>query len=235
MRSPGAKFWTILTVAVGILTGVLVYTYLSALQAAKDDSSMVNVVVARVRIPRDTKISPEMIRVSQIPSKYVHPMAVNDPQDVVDRYATQEFWPGEPILKGQVASEKAANELPYKIPSGKRAITIAVNSVTGVAGHIKPGHYVDVLVSYQVSERVEDVRVSTVLQKVLVLAVGSDLQKKEGIQQAETVTLAVRPEEAQMLFMAESVGRIKLVLRPAGEDGELRLPTIDRRSLLMQP
>jgi len=235
MRVTSSKFWTIVTIALSILTGVLVYRYLSNLNRADTDQAMATIVVTRTRVSQGTRITPEMIKTVQVPVKYAHPMAISDPKNVIDHYATVDLWPEEPILAGQVASGKTGKELPYKIPEGTRAVTIAVDPVTGVGGHIKPGHYVDVLVSYQASERLEDIRVSTILQKVLVIAVGEDLEKKEGVQPAENITLAVTPEDSQLLTLAESIGRLKLVLRPAGDRSEVRLPTVDQRMLLIQP
>ena len=102
------------------------------------------------------------------------------------------------------------------IPNDKRAVTITVDDVSGVAGFIAPGSYVDVL---NVDGDGKDRRVSgsLLLQNVLVLAVGStditsDKVKKN--ENVKTVTLALDPREAVELRVAQSEGRITLMLRP---------------------
>lgn len=230
MRNSGQRFWAILTVTLGVVTGILVYRQLSRVDPAVSQA-MVQVVVAREKIPQGTRISPEMIKTVQVPARYAHPLSVSDPRDAINSYAIADLWPDQAVLKSQLSVDRNLNDFPYRIPEGTRAMTVAVDPVTGVAGLIKPGHYVDVLVSYQTPNRPGEVTVTTILQKILVLAVGTDLQKKDGAQLAETVTLAVTPEESQVLMLGESIGRLKLVLRPAGEDATLRLPSVDTGAL----
>ena len=69
---------------------------------------------------------------------------------------------------------------------------------------------------------------------ILVLAVGPDLQKKEGIQESENITLAVTPSAAQLVMLSENIGRMKLVLRPSGEDNKPALPSVNLRNVRTQ-
>jgi pilus assembly protein CpaB len=234
MRSSKSKFLIIGTVALGLITAGLVYMYLTQAQTAAVDQVMTNVVTATRKIPQGTKISPEMVKTVQMPVKYAHPSAITDTKAAIGNFATVDLFQDDTILTTHIASEKTANELPYKIPEGTRAITIAINQLSGVAGHIKPGHYVDVLMSYKDGEAIEDNKVVTLLQNILVLAVGPDLQKKEGIQESENITLAVTPSAAQLVMLSENIGRMKLVLRPSGEDNKPALPSVNLRNVRTQ-
>ncbi len=231
MRRPGARIWTVLTIVVGVITFILVFRYLSGQEQTAAAEPMTQVVLARARIPQGTKIGSDLVKTVQFPAKHVPDTALVALQDVVGKFATVDIWPEQMIFAGQVVSDKAGNELPYRIPEGCRAITVAVNPVSGVAGHIKPGHYVDVLVSYKVSDRQDEFRVVTLLQNVLVLAVGSDMQKKDGVQLTESITLAVTPAQAQSVMLAESLGRLKLTLRGAGDGSKAALSGVDRSAL----
>ncbi|HHY11423.1 MAG TPA: Flp pilus assembly protein CpaB [Firmicutes bacterium] len=226
MRKSGLRFWAIVTVLVAVITGVLIYRYLLELQEASQTEPLIDVVAARVKIPQGTQITQEMVKTSQMPEKYVHPLAVKNRQDVLNRYAGVDILPEQMILAGHLITQDNVKELPYKIPDGLRAITIGVSPVSGVGGHIKPGHYVDVLVIYKQDSKSENPTVVTLLQNILVLAVGADLEKKEQVQPYDEVTLAVKPEDAQLIALGEGVGRIKLTLRPAGHLDKPSLPRV---------
>ncbi len=234
MRSSKSKFLIIGTVALGLVTAGLVYMYLAQVQTAAVDQVMTNVVTATRKIPQGTKISPDMVKTVQMPVKYTHPSTVTDTKTAIGNFATVDLFQDETILTTHIASDKTANELPYKIPEGTRAITIAINQLSGVAGHIKPGHYVDILMSYKDGEAIEENKVVTLLQNILVLAVGPDLQKKEGIQESENITLAVTPSAAQLIMLSENIGRMKLVLRPSGEESKPVLPSVNLRHVRSQ-
>ncbi|MEX0974513.1 MAG: Flp pilus assembly protein CpaB [Bacillota bacterium] len=213
-----SRLWFVITLLFAILTGLLVFRYLTGAQTAAVDEVMATQVVARVKIPTGTRISADMLETVEVPVKYAHPSAATDLEFVVNRFALIDLLPGEPVPTNRIASEKTVNELPYKIPPGFRAMTVPVNALSGVAGLLKPGHYVDVLVTYSGPDPVLDAKAVTLVQNALVLAVGSELQKIEGVQVSENVTLALRPSDAQLVAFGESIGRIKLAARPVGED-----------------
>ena len=227
-----SRFWFIVTLLLATVTGLLVYRYLTGVQRAAVDEVMTAQVVAKVKIPAGTRIAADMVETEQVPVKYAHPSVATGVGQVTGQFALIDLLTGEPVPLNRLASEKTLNELPYKIPAGMRAVTIPVNSLTGVAGLVKPGHYVDVLATYRTADKAEDLKVVTVLQDVLVLAVGSDLQKKEGVQAVENVTLAVTPGDAQVVALAENLGKLKLAARPAGDDSRANLPYADVMRLM---
>ena len=103
------------------------------------------------------------------------------------------------------------------IAEGKRAMTVRVNDVVGVAGFALPGNYVDVMVNAQ-QERGKgesDNQVSmTVLEQVLVLAVAQEASRDDTKPKVvSAVTLELSPEDAEKLDLARSVGTLSLVLR----------------------
>lgn len=233
MRSK-SKLWISLVVILGIATGFLVYRYLSDIQAGDQaDVAMTAQVVAKVRIQAGSKIAADMLDVTKVPAQYAHQSALSDPKAAVNLFAVADMVPGEIILTSKVSSEKITGELPYRVPEGYRAVTVPVDSLTGVAGQVKPGHYVDVLAVYKASEKMVDSRVHTILQRVLVLAVGLDLQKKDDAQVADTVTLAVTPNDAQTVVLANNIGRVALTLRPAGDESRPPLQAMDLARLQM--
>ncbi len=123
------------------------------------------------------------------------------------------------MLKSSLAPlNSGAGVMSYIIKPGKRAITVAVNEVVGVAGFVLPNSMVDVVATmdspYGKQANGRDTRISKiVLQDVRVLAVGQILEEKEGKPvSVPTVTLDVSPEDAEKLALA-SENKVQLILR----------------------
>jgi pilus assembly protein CpaB len=122
----------------------------------------------------------------------------------------------EPILPAKLASKEAGAGLPPIIPPGKRALSVRVNEVIGVAGYVLPGTRVDVVATANPSTRAEDITTKVVLQNVEVLAAGTRLEQDtpDGKpMQVTVVTLLVTPEESERLTLASTEGKIQLALR----------------------
>jgi pilus assembly protein CpaB len=110
-----------------------------------------------------------------------------------------------------------------------RAVSVAVDDVSGNAGLIQPGDYVDLLLTQQMDRRTDspDLAVSseTVVEHVRVLAVGSEIQRpKNGDtpdalgRRARTVTLEVTPRMGEVVSVAARLGSLSLALRSFATD-----------------
>ena len=122
----------------------------------------------------------------------------------------------EPILPAKLASKEAGAGLPPIIPQGKRALSVRVNEVIGVAGYVLPGTHVDVIATANPSSRSEDITTKVVLSNVEVLAAGTRLEQDtpDGKpMQVTVVTLLVTPDESERLTLASTEGKIQLALR----------------------
>lgn len=224
MKMTKPKMWLVFTLVIAMITTILVMNFFKGVQAEAQNLEMVTVVLAAKNIPQGTRITSDMLKTVNMPSKYVTSQWTREEGKVINQFAIVDLQVGDVILGTKLTSEKTTNQLTYKIPEGKRAITTAINSASGVAGHIKPGDYVDVLVAYTVKNNEgERQEVITLLQEILVLAVGADLIRIDGVQNTDTMTLAVSPDDAQKITLGESIGRIKLTLRPAGESKTINL------------
>jgi pilus assembly protein CpaB len=100
------------------------------------------------------------------------------------------------------------------LEQGKRAIAVKGDKVIGIAGFINPGNKVDVLVTIEDPQRKEE-RTKTILEKIMVLATGTQIQKNEKGEPSpvDVYTLAVTPEEAEVLALGATQGRLQLALR----------------------
>lgn len=140
---------------------------------------------------------------------------------------------GEAVLPYKISPQGARGGLPSKIPEDMRAITIAVNEVTGVAGFVLPGDYVDVLHTTSIGRKDDKPVVRVLLQNVQVLGVdqvSSEDETKPKVVNA--VTLLVTTEEGQKLALASEVGDLKLLLRNEYDASILEAKTLDLQDLV---
>jgi pilus assembly protein CpaB len=126
---------------------------------------------------------------------------------------------GEPITRHKLVKAGDGGVLAAILPSGMRAVSTRIKEETAVGRLILPNDRVDVILTRR--ERMangQDEFVSdTLFSNVRVLAVGQQIETKEGKKSAEgaanTATLELTPEQAEQLARANSVGEISLSLR----------------------
>jgi pilus assembly protein CpaB len=140
--------------------------------------------------------------------------------DLAGRIVLYPLPKGEPILERQLAAPGAGAGLTAKIPSGMRAISVRSDEVVGVAGFLLPGTHVDLLMTYH-SAAAPEPQTLTVLQDVVILAAGQQIQPEADGKpiSVNVVTLLLKPEDAEKLVLATSLGGIYFVLRN-GTDSE---------------
>jgi len=188
------------------------------------------IAVAAVEVEIGAKLVPEMLRLVTWPAGNVPPGAFADLGSLDGRVVKTSVTRGEPILEGKLAPAGTKGGLSAVVADGKRAMTVRVNDVIGVAGFALPGNYVDIMVNTQNegSRRGDqDQAVSKiVLERILVLAIAQEANRDETKPKVvNAVTLEVTPEQAENLDLARSVGTLSLVLRnqvdprPVATDG----------------
>jgi pilus assembly protein CpaB len=125
----------------------------------------------------------------------------------------------EPILRSKVTAPNQPATLSSMLDPGKRAVTVRVDDVRGVAGFIQPGDRVDVVMIRTAAEsRSNDSYSDVILQSAKVLAIDQITgERTEQPTIAKAVTLEVSPEEAQKILLATNVGRLSLILRQTAE------------------
>jgi pilus assembly protein CpaB len=214
-------------VAVSLVWALLVTTYFSRgtrpgkqTQAAGPVKSL---VVASRTLPLGTVVSGDAVKLREAPENLFPTGGFSKVEDVVGRPVTATIQADEAVLEARLAPRGSGAGLAPLIPPGMRAISVRVNDVVGVAGFVLPGLRVDVLVTGQPAGRAET-QTRTVLQNVPVLSAGQTIQTdgKSAIS-APVVTLLVTPEDAEALTLANTEGRIQLVLRNSS-DGVVAQP-----------
>ena len=157
------------------------------------------------------------------------------------RITLSPFVRDEPIIASKVSAPDQRASLSTVIEKGKRAVTVAVDDVRGVAGFIFPGDFVDVALTRTDNSAGPQNFSAVILQHVKVLAIDQMAgQRQEHPTVAKAVTVEVDPEQALRILLAANVGKLSLILRQPAEvalapdakvtDRDLFGPTRRRRS-----
>lgn len=233
MKTKGLVFLFIAMLA-GLAAVVLGTRWLESMATPSDN----RIAVAAVELQLGGRITPDAVRMVDWPSGSVPTGAFKDAALLDGRIAVTSILPGEPILESRLAPVGTKGGLSAVVPEGKRAITVRVNDVIGVAGFALPGNYVDIMVNTESpgtsSGASEDKMISKiVLERILVLAVAQEANRDETKPKVvNAVTLEVTPEQAERLDLARSVGTLSLVLRNQVDSDSAETAGITKAELL---
>ncbi len=192
---------------------------------APSSRDLVLVVAAAREVPMGRRLAITDLKQVEVARKDLPPGHFLKVADAVDRAALFTLAASELVLEGKLAPKAGGEGISAIIEPGKRAFTVQVNEMIGVAGFAQPGAKVDVLFTRNLANG--DGASTTILQNVTVLAYGRNLQRPVQTAQAgqaapapvsasaqqTTVTLLVTQEEAQKLALAMQRGKIQLALR----------------------
>ncbi len=196
-----------------VIVALAVYLFTKQLQenSLRDDRPKQQIVVAAVEIPADTLIQSEMVTLLEVPAETVHPQSIRSLTDVVGKINQYPIAPQEALLSSRLKDRtEEADKLSYALPSGHRAITLNVDSTTGVAGYLTQGDRVDLVVN-TIIDGSSTSRFQA--ENLMVIRLG-DKRVDQNQVAYQNVTLAATPEQILMINHAMHNGRITLVLRP---------------------
>lgn len=185
------------------------------MQPAKPPDTQ-SVAVAAFDLSWGTLLDASMIKMVPYLKESLPAGSFPQPGDLEGRTLLHPVRMQEPIFESMLApvSVKGGGIAAVVTPK-KRAMSVKVDKVIGISGFIHPGNRVDVLVT--VNEEGKSPITKTVLENILVLAAGPDLEVNEVKQQTpssvEVATLEVTPEEGEKLALSVTEGRIQLSLR----------------------
>lgn len=208
--------------AVLIIGTALLLALGAVLLAAKwmsdQGSGGTRVAVASVAIAQGTKVLPEQLQLVEWPTRSVPTGAITDLKTLENRIARVDIASGEPMLEAKLAPAGTLGGLSAVVSAGKRAMTVRVNDVVGVAGFALPGNYVDILVNLESSASDTGAHQPSiskiVLERILVLAVAQESNRDDSKPRVvNAVTLELSPEQVEKLDLARSIGALSLVLR----------------------
>lgn len=247
-----SKKITIIIALFSALIGVfIILGYITKVEEeASLEANLVPVIVAKKYIPKYSIISPDMVRIEMIPSKYIQPGSLSSIKELVDNKGTPRFVTTVPILEDEIilttklSIPGRATGLSVVVPKGKRAIVIPVGEASLSSGLIKPGDRIDLIATF------EDKSV-ILLQNLVVLSVGEKIlgeskkvrERKRGLVDipistsggVQAISLAVTPTEALKISFARDKCSFNIVLRNNLDNEIVKIPPVNRANLIGTP
>lgn len=222
---------------IAVITAVMaknMFAGAGAQQAAASTAVPVGpkVLVAKKALPVGTIIDADSFTFQPWPKElmqsayYVEGQPDGDPKKLLGTVVRYAITAGQPVTRGSLVGPQDRGFLAAALGPGMRAITVPVNTSSGVAGFVFPGDHVDMVLTQQVEGGGEGpaLKVSeTIIRNLRVLATDQRISDKdeEGKTQVKVfanVTLEVTPRIAEKVAVAQSMGTLSLSLRSIADN-----------------
>jgi len=206
----------VLSIAFGLGAVLIARNWLAENRPENLTEGQVSVFTVNVELPTGAILDPKYIVSTIIPESLLPKGAVTDRRQLEDMIVKQKLFVGDILRVERLAKKGEGISLASLIGKDKRAVSIRVNDVVGVAGFLLPGNTVDVLSTHKTQDK--NASTDVILTNVKILAIdqkASDDENKPQIVRA--VTLELDLQQAEILMNARSRGDIQLALRNPNE------------------
>lgn len=214
-----------LAMVVALITSVMLFSWLRDVENRRNaptaPSMKTNgVAVAAADLTWGTKLTTEMFQLVDYPAGTLPDGHFTSLETLKDRVLITNVQRNEPILESRLAPVgTTTGGVAAVTDPNKRAMSVKVDDVIGVAGFIKPGDRVDVMVTIEpgsASAGSGKTVAKVILENVKVLAAGTQMERKgkdEEPKPVQVITVEVDVVEAEKLALASTQGRLRLALR----------------------
>jgi pilus assembly protein CpaB len=207
----------------GLVTSILVFSWLQneknrLLAAPLPLTKNVEVLVANADLAWGTKLTPEMMQLQEVPPGAIPEGTFASLDAIKDRVLLADLKKNELLIESKLAPLGTTTGGVAAITDvNKRAMSVKVDDVIGVAGFIKPADRVDVMVTIEPTPGKHEHSIAKmILENVKVLAAGTQMERKgkdEEPKQVQVITVEVDVDDAEKLALASTQGKLRLALR----------------------
>lgn len=224
----------------------LLLVYLRRYEHEMSGGQPVRVLTVLESVERGALITDDMLATREIPVSYVEDRSVkaSERTKVIGLPAAIALRPQQTLLWTDLAITTEARDLSSLVQPGKRAVTVPASGFDDRPGSalIRPGDYVDVLVTSLDSKDPRDQSTAVLLQRVLVLAVGQQTGEAPGVERAAArlgrgdrpLTLSLSLSEAQLLALALEKGHLSVAVRNVADPAvQADIPDVNATALFL--
>ena len=235
------------SLAAGLIAMMLMGAYLKRREAElMFIADPMPVIVATQDIPEGAALTDDVIALRELPRGYVQPHALRALDAARGMVTLAPVARGTQLTRAHAVMPGPESGVAVALTKGERALTIAVDDVTGVAGLILPGARVDVLGTFDFGDDAMSRKSTlTIKQSARVIAVGTRVvhepppppvgEEKKGLfgglapaqmgaRTFANVTIAASAAETPLIVLAQESGQLTLVVRPRGDDDAVNAP-----------
>jgi pilus assembly protein CpaB len=219
-------------------TGLLIQSWMNAQRDAmlrampkgeKADTSIPRVMVARKPLPSGTFLKPEHMEWRDWPKNGVAKSYLvkgkRTVNELVGAVVRRGISAGEPITDGRIVKPGERGFMAAVLTPGLRAVSIPVNATTGIAGLVFPGDRIDLILIQKLKSGKgtsrTTIKVAETGVRILAIDQRTGDQKAKGKVRSKvgkTATIEVTPKQAEMVAVANELGKLSLSLRSLAID-----------------
>jgi pilus assembly protein CpaB len=221
----------LIALAASLLGVVLLVLYLKRFERDASGGDKVKILIAVKAMERGKPISEDQLSTHDVPQAYLEPRAVleREKTKIIGLRLGTTLQAGQTLMWTDLATaNEERRDLSTLILPGHVGVSIKTTRDDSSAGMVKPGDYVDVILTMSETTSMNatsDVKSALViLQKVLVLASGydtspetADLRAKDARVSEAILTISLSIQEAQLLAVAGQKGTLSVALRNADD------------------
>jgi pilus assembly protein CpaB len=221
----------VMMMALSIVLGLGTVLGASRWMSARAAAANAKVVVAARDLPLGTRLSAEHLTLAEWPQSASLAGVFRDPKLLDTRVINTSIARGVPLVEAKLAPPGSKGGLSAVIAAGKRAMTVKVNEVVGVAGFALPGNLVDVVLNTKDAGSTPVSKI--VLEQIMVLAIAQEAGRDDTKPKVvSAVTLEVTPAQAEKLDLGRNIGTLSLVLRNQVDQVAVATPGTRKTDLL---
>lgn len=233
--------FVVAAVVVGLLAAYLANSYFSGVESREqhraEQQRLARIVVASRPLDFGEPLTEQNVRLASFPASSIPDGAFHSIPDATrnGRVALRPIVANEPVLADKVSGTDGRAVLAANLDPGTRAVAIPVTPTSGVAGFVRPGDVVDVLLTRSLPGGAEGNSMMTdvILDRVKVLAIDQVANEKETKPKiGKNAVVQVDLFGAQKLALAEKLGTLSLALRNVQTEAQpAALTTVTARDL----
>jgi pilus assembly protein CpaB len=215
LNLPRGTIFLVAAVVAGLVATFAIHRYV-IVKTKVPVAATGQVFIAVADISPGTAINATAVKAVTWPKTVIPPKSASTMAEIDGRVVKVPIPQGNPILSSMLAPEGTAAGLSGILEEGKRALTVKVDEVAGVAGFLHPGDHVDVLMDMAMKSQGQTEHYSkTILHDIIILTTGQIWEQKGNNKPmvVNTVTLELTPEQGEVLNLASNQGKIRMALR----------------------
>ncbi len=213
----------VIAVGCGLAASIGVSQYMESANSGAQQVETEKILVALTDINIGETFDAQTVKLEEWPKDRVPEGSVYDLEEVEGKYPRTRMYAGEPILLAKLMDSNKGSPT-VTIPKGFRVVSVKVSVETAGGGLIQPGDRVDVLVLLRKSAEVPETGTHTILKDVNVFSVDGATERavdEDGrARTLSTVSLLLKPRQAESVMLASDIGRLFLTLRRPDDDVE---------------
>ena len=232
------KIIIIIAIIAGASATFGIFRYMESQKNRMKDAkvSIQYVVVAGADLPMGKKLVATDLKIKEWPKELAPSGCFSDTSGLAGRVINIPVYKEETIMKSKLAPIGSEGGFSSIIPPGMRALTVSVNTSSGVSGFILPNARVDVLVTVPAHNQRSESTTKIILEDIKVLAVDQTFERDNDKPViVQTVTLLVEPTEAEKLVLASTEGKLQLSLRNNADRARKPTRGVKLRELIAKP